>query len=162
MTAVRTSRSSGRSVASVELGARGTATEATPAGLDAASARHPEVARAAWLVLTTHRQDSRANCYGWRWEGSALTEVRHDHLDGKHPEVPEATLGLAHVQGRSHCLRSGPTWVGLAPGVPGGASSESLRPIVGAGNPLPSAWVGEAFHDLSHHENGRLSENSRS
>ena len=65
----------------VELGVTGTALEAAAAGLEAARAAYPDVAREAWLVLTRHDHDLRVNVYGWRWCNGALVEdlSRREH-----------------------------------------------------------------------------------
>jgi hypothetical protein len=63
----------------LELGATGTAMEAANAGLVAAIAAHPELPRGKWLLLTVHRQDGRANLYGWRWADGHFREVRREH-----------------------------------------------------------------------------------
>ena len=63
----------------LELGASGTAMEAANAGLRAATHAHPERPREQWLLLTVHRQDGRANLYGWRWADGRFREVRREH-----------------------------------------------------------------------------------
>ena len=47
-------------------------------GLAAAGA-HPEVPKERWLLLTVHRQDGRANLYGWKWSDGHFSEVRREH-----------------------------------------------------------------------------------
>jgi hypothetical protein len=63
----------------VKLESTVTAMEAANAGLMAAAAAHPDVPRVSWLLLTVHRQDSRANLYGWKWSDGHFREVRSEH-----------------------------------------------------------------------------------
>jgi hypothetical protein len=63
----------------VRVNATGTAMEAANAGLIAAAGAHPDVAKERWLLLTVHRQDGRANLYGWRWNDGRFSEVRREH-----------------------------------------------------------------------------------
>ena len=62
-----------------EVEATSAAMEAANAGLMAAAAAHPDVPRESWLLLTVHRQDGRANRYGWKWSNGHFSEVRHEH-----------------------------------------------------------------------------------
>jgi hypothetical protein len=64
----------------LEVGATGAALEAAAAGLQAATASHPEVPKEAWLLLTVHRQDGRANLYSWKWSDGRFRELRREHL----------------------------------------------------------------------------------
>jgi hypothetical protein len=70
----------------LDLGAQGTAIEAAAAGLHAAASAHPEVPREGWLLLTVHRQDGRANLYGWNWSEGRFREVRREHWRETRPD----------------------------------------------------------------------------
>jgi hypothetical protein len=67
----------------IVLARRGTALKAARAGLDRATAAHPELTAGSWLILTTNRHDGRVNRYGWRVvddgkDEGTLVEVRRE------------------------------------------------------------------------------------